>query len=81
MWIFPGADGVFEYYDDDGISYSYEEGQYQRIPMRWNDREGTLTLGAQEGLLQKSRHLAVRRFGGETVREVLYTGETVTIRI
>ena len=81
VWIFPGADGVFEYYDDDGISYSYEEGQYQRIPMRWNDREGTLTLGAQEGLLQKSRHLAVRRFGGETVREVLYTGETVTIRI
>ena len=49
--------------------------------MRWNDREGTLTLGAQEGLLQKSQRLAVRRFGGETVREITYTGEAVTVRI
>ena len=81
VWIFPGTDGALDYYDDDGISYAYEQGQYQRIPMRWNDRERTLALGAQEGLLRKEQRLAVRLFGGETVLEVTYTGEAVTVRI
>ena len=81
VWIFPGTDGTFDYYDDDGTSYAYEQGQYQRIPMRWNDRERTLALGAQEGLLRKGQRLAVRRFGGEPVREITYTGEAVTVRI
>ena len=81
VWIFPGTDGMFCFYDDDGISYAYEQGQYQRIPMRWNDRERTLTLGAQEGLLRKKQRMAVRCFGGETVREITYTGEAITVRI
>ena len=80
VWIFPGTDGTFETYDDDGISYDYERGVFQRIPMTWNDRERTLTLGAQEGLLRKERRMTIRLFGGENVREITYTGETVTVR-
>ena len=77
--VFPGADGLFELYDDDGISYAYEQGQYQRIPMRWDDRAGTLTLEAQEGRMRKERRIRIRRFGWEDARDIRYTGEKMTI--
>ena len=79
--IFPGADGSFAFYDDDGISYDYEQGMYQRIPMFWNDRESTLSLGRQEGRLFREQRMAVRRFGEQKVQEILYTGEEIQIRI
>ena len=79
--VFPGADGAFTLYDDDGISYAYENGMFQRIPMRWNDRERTLTLGAQEGRLRKEQRMAVRLFGGKDTREITYTGEIIFARL
>lgn len=78
--IFPGTDGAFAFYDDDGISYDYEHGEYQRIPMRWNDREWALTLGAQEGRLRREQRFAVRLRGGKETREITYTGEEMTVR-
>ena len=79
--VFPGADGAFTLYDDDGFSYAYENGMFQRIPMRWNDRERTLTLGAQEGRLRKEQRMAVRLFGGKDTREITYTGEIIFARL
>jgi alpha-D-xyloside xylohydrolase len=76
--IFPGTDGAFAFYDDDGISYDYEYGEYQRIPMRWNDRERALTLSAQEGRLRREQRFAVRMRGGKETREITYTGEEMT---
>ena len=67
-------------YDDDGISYDYEHGEYQRIPMRWNNRERTLTLGTQEGHLRREQRFAVRLHGGKETREITYTGEEMTVR-
>ena len=79
--VFPGKDGRFVLYDDDGISYGYEKGCYQRIPMAWNDREGILTLEAQEGAFRKEQRLSVRRFGKDGAAEIRYRGEPVTVRI
>ena len=79
--VFPGADGAFAFYDDDGISYDYEQGMYQRIPLRWNDGGGTLTLETQEGRMRKEQRFRIRRFGAEEAREIIYTGEKQTVRI
>jgi alpha-D-xyloside xylohydrolase len=49
LHVFPGRDGEFELYEDDGISNRYEAGQSSRIPMRWDDRRGELLLGARRG--------------------------------
>ena len=48
--------------------------------MRWNDREQVLTLGAQEGSLRREQRFAVRLRGGQETREILYTGEEMTVR-
>ena len=47
--VYPGADGAFTLYEDEGDSYRYEQGAYATIPISWNDKACTLTIGAREG--------------------------------
>jgi alpha-D-xyloside xylohydrolase len=47
--IYTGADGNFSLYEDDGTSREYLHGAYSRIPIKWNERTKTLTIGAREG--------------------------------
>jgi len=47
--VFTGTDGAFDYYEDDGVSYGYERGEFARIPLRYDTARGTLTIGARSG--------------------------------
>ncbi len=47
--IYGGADGAFTLYEDDGRSYAYESGVFTKIPIRWSEKEQTLTLGERQG--------------------------------
>jgi len=47
--VYPGADGDFTLYEDEGDTYNYEKGQYATIPLHWNDTARTLTIGARKG--------------------------------
>jgi alpha-D-xyloside xylohydrolase len=49
LLVFTGADGVFALYEDDGVSYDYEKGQFSYIPMRYDAAAGKLTIGARTG--------------------------------
>ncbi|HEU5411359.1 MAG TPA: TIM-barrel domain-containing protein [Candidatus Acidoferrales bacterium] len=42
--IYPGADGRFLLYEDDGKSFDYRRGQWMGIEMAWNDAHRVLTL-------------------------------------
>jgi alpha-D-xyloside xylohydrolase len=43
--IYPGADGSFELYEDEGDNYNYEKGLYTSIPFIWDDSKKSLTIG------------------------------------
>ena len=47
--IYPGADAEFLLYEDAGDSYDYERGTYSTIPLHWNDKTKTLTIGERKG--------------------------------
>jgi alpha-D-xyloside xylohydrolase len=47
--IYPGADGDFALYEDEGDTYDYEKGKYTTIPIHWNDAERKLTIGERKG--------------------------------
>ncbi len=49
LFIYTGADGSFDLYEDDGESNGYERGEYARIPLRYDDASGTLEIGARVG--------------------------------
>jgi alpha-D-xyloside xylohydrolase len=47
--VYPGADGNFTLYEDEGDSYRYEKGVHATIPIHWDDAARTVTLGDREG--------------------------------
>ena len=49
LLVFTGADGSFDYYEDDGVSYGYERGEFARIPIRYDSAGETLIIGARSG--------------------------------
>lgn len=56
--VYPGADGFFTLYEDEGDGYAYEKGVYSVIPLIWDDEKGILTIGQRRGKfpgMQKKR--------------------------
>jgi alpha-D-xyloside xylohydrolase len=47
--VYPGADGDFTLYEDEGDTYNYERGVYATIPLHWDDAKRSLTIGARQG--------------------------------
>ena len=47
--VYPGANGAFTFYEDEGINYNYERGLFATIPLTWNDAARTLTFGPRRG--------------------------------
>ena len=47
--VYAGADARFILYEDDGLTYNYEKGEYSAIPIRWVDSERTLVVGPRQG--------------------------------
>ncbi len=82
--VFPGADGAFTLYDDDGISQQYLDGVGSWIRMTWDDNARTLTLepGAPAGARNQ---IAGREFRivlpDGTARSVTYRGSPVTVSV
>jgi alpha-D-xyloside xylohydrolase len=49
LWVYTGADASFELYEDDGVTYGYEKGAFSTIPITWDEKAATLTIGARTG--------------------------------
>ena len=49
LYVYAGQDGAFTLYEDEGVNYNYEKGQYATIPFTYKEAEGTLTVGARKG--------------------------------
>jgi alpha-D-xyloside xylohydrolase len=47
--VYTGADGSFSVYNDDGRSEQYRTGAWERMPVRYDDATGTVSIGAREG--------------------------------
>ena len=80
--IYPGADGQFVLYEDEGDNYNYEKGVYSVIQFSWNDKTRTLTLGDRQGnypgMLQKRQFTVVLPDGKQ--QTVRYDGTMQTVR-
>jgi alpha-D-xyloside xylohydrolase len=93
LYVYAGANGRFSLYEDDGLTYGYERGQFSRIPIAWNEAARTLTIGRRAGTF--ARMVAARTFNvvlvspGSPVgyrpsapdgRPVAYRGDLVSIK-
>ena len=81
--LYPGADGTFMLYEDEGDTYNYERGIYSTIPFHWNDRSHTLTIGNRQGqypgMLTNRKFTVVMPNG--TSQTVNYNGKEVAVQL
>jgi hypothetical protein len=49
LQVYAGANGKASLYEDDGVSNAYERGEFTRIPVSYDDKTGTVTIGARSG--------------------------------
>ena len=70
--IYPGADAAFTLYADNGKDYAYEQGDFCRIPLSWDDQNRTLSVGETSGTYPAPEELTViLHSAGGTVKETL----------
>ena len=84
--VYPGADGRFVLYEDDGETYRYERGERATVALRWDDARRTLHIGARQGRfpgLVTHRTLRVRVMATpdrvEQTRSVQYQGRALAL--
>jgi alpha-D-xyloside xylohydrolase len=81
--VYPGADGTFTLYEDEGDSYNYEKGVYSTISFSWSDKGRTLTIGQRQGEypgMLKTRQFTIVLPNGSQ-KTVDYNGEKLNIKL
>jgi len=92
--VYPGADGQFEYYEDENDNYNYEKGKYATFKFSWNDKTHQLTIsdtkGSFNGMLKKhtfnivlvnGEHGANVNIVNRADKVITYTGKAITVKI
>lgn len=84
LCVYPGEDGSFRLYEDDGTTMGYLSGDSRSVPLTWDDARRELTIGRAEGAPGAPRTFTVRlagdsgRGGAKTVK---YNGRTIKVRL
>ena len=81
--VYPGADGTFTLYEDEGDNYNYERGVYTTIDFQWSDKTRTLTIGERKGEypgMLTNRQFTVVTPDGQS-KTVDYTGRRITVSL
>ena len=83
LCIYPGNNGRFTLYEDEGDNYNYENEANTEIPMNWDNASRILTIGARKGeyngMLQK-RQFIVKTIDGNS-KTVTYTGKRIKVKL
>ena len=92
LYVYTGANGEFELYEDEGTNYNYEKGKSAKILFQWDDASKTLTIGARRGSFNGM--LKNRRFNVVLVKDgtplnlenpegklVDYSGKALTVKM
>jgi len=84
--VYAGKDGQFSLYEDEGVNYNYEKGNFSTIAFEYKDTENKLIIGqrvgAFEGMLYK-RIFRIKLVGksGSEVKVIQYNGSKTEVRL
>ncbi|HRU93599.1 MAG TPA: glycoside hydrolase family 31 protein, partial [Candidatus Marinimicrobia bacterium] len=94
LYVYTGRDAEFELYEDEGVNYNYENGQFAIIPLIYSEKTQNLTIGKRQGefpgMLRERTFQIIRvspdkmtglDFTLEPDKMVKYDGKELTIKI
>ncbi len=80
--IYPGADGRFLLYEDDGISFAYRKGDWMGIELAWSELDRRLTLRLADGSRMRpplERQIDVHHVREKTATSLIFSGNPVDV--
>ena len=80
LTIYPGSDGNFVLYEDDGTTFDYQRGRFTRTELQWNDTKGQLHLKSLSGPAGHPRRFLIN-MPGEKSLDVLFDGSESTVNL
>ena len=81
LTVYPGTDGSFLLYEDDGRSFDFERGEWMGIQMSWHDRDRVLEMQLARGSKMRAplkREINVKV--GENRQQVPFDGRVTQVR-
>jgi alpha-D-xyloside xylohydrolase len=92
LYVYTGGNGNFTLYEDDGLTYDYERNLFTEIPLRWDEKPHTLTIGVRRGrfpsmlkkrtiqivFIRPDRPVAFS-FDPKVEKSIEYDGQAVTV--
>ena len=94
LMVYDGADANFTLYEDAGINYDYEKGNYMTIDLQYDAKSGQLTIGEHEGafpgmltnrvfniVLIDGKHAAGLDKIFNRKKTVKYSGKALTVKL
>ncbi|MCM1035706.1 MAG: glycoside hydrolase family 31 protein [Bacteroides sp.] len=82
--VFPGANGSFTLYEDEGDNYNYEKGDYTTIPFKYDHKSGRLNIGVRNGTFKgmlDNRKFTIQNAATGKTQTVDYAGESLEVKI
>jgi len=82
LTVYPGADGRFALYEDDGRTFGHRSGEWMRIAMAWTDAARRLALALAPGsrmMPPATRPIDVRVAGEKTERRIVFEGKPLEV--
>lgn len=82
LTVYPGADGAFTLYEDDGATFNYRQGEFTKIQINWNNARRTLSLRLAQGsklLSPQRRDIEIRLAPEKMTRKAVFSGRPVEI--
>jgi alpha-glucosidase/alpha-D-xyloside xylohydrolase len=80
--VYPGADGAFTLYEDDGRTFAHRQGDFMRLAMTWNDASRRFSLALAPGSRMRPpspRPLEVRLATRAASQRVVFDGTPIDI--
>jgi alpha-D-xyloside xylohydrolase len=94
VWVYAGANGAFDLYEDQGTTFDYEKGAFAEIPMHWDEKAGVLTIGKRvgsfDGMLERrtfqvvlvsKEHPVGYAADAAAAKSVEYAGDAVRVKV
>lgn len=90
--VYPGANGSFTMYEDEGDNYGYEKGSYSTIPITYVDQPQNVIIGKRVGsfpgmdtkkifnvVYVKANHGTTEQITAQPDHQLIYSGEEVRV--
>ncbi|HEX9367923.1 MAG TPA: DUF5110 domain-containing protein, partial [Vicinamibacterales bacterium] len=82
--VYPGADGSFEMFEDDGRSFEYRRGGWMGIAFAWTDRDRRLSMSLVPGSRMRAplvRDVVARLAGQPATQSVKFSGRPLSVKL